>query len=72
MDLDTRSKRASSVNILKAYALSLVLPDGTINQGDRQHSAWAYSGINAAAAGGGIVGRVFASWVIRANQRRDL
>ena len=52
-DLDTRSKRASSVNVLKPYAADLILPDGTIDQGDRQHSAWAYSGILAAAPGGG-------------------
>lgn len=48
-DLDTRSKRASSVQILAPYILSPVLPDGTINQGDRQHTAWSYSGIAAGA-----------------------
>ena len=52
MAVDTRSKRASSVNFGKPYVASLVLPDGTIGQGDRQHSAWSYSGILAAAAGG--------------------
>ena len=53
-DLDTRSKRASSVQILKPYALDLVLPDGALDQGDRQHIPWAYSGILASApvAGG--------------------
>ena len=51
-NLDTRSKRASSVNFLKPYTASLVLPDGAINQGDRQQSAWAYSGIAAAGVGG--------------------
>lgn len=50
MNLDTRSKRASSVNFWKPYALDLVLPDGAISQGDRQQSAWDYSGILAAAA----------------------
>ena len=49
-DLDTRSKRASSVNLLSPWALDLVLPDGTLNQGDRQHSAWDYSGILAGGA----------------------
>lgn len=44
-NLDTRSKRASSVNLLKPYQLALVLPDATIAQGDRQHTAWSYSGI---------------------------
>lgn len=46
--MNTRSKRASSVNFLKPYALALVLPDGTIGQADRQHSVWDYSGISSA------------------------
>ncbi len=45
-NLDTQSKRASSVNILKPYQLALVLPDGTIAKADRQHTAWSYSGID--------------------------
>ena len=49
-DLDTRSKRASSVNFWKPYILALVLPDGAISQGDRQHSVWDYSGILATGA----------------------
>lgn len=44
-NLDTRSKRASSVQIIASYILSVVLPDGTISQGDRQHIPWTYSGI---------------------------
>ena len=48
MALDTLSKRASSDNLLQAYALALKLPDGTVSQADRQQSAWAYSGILAA------------------------
>jgi hypothetical protein len=48
-NLDSRSKRASSVGILLVSVLSPVLPDGTIAQGDRQHVAWSYSGIAAAA-----------------------
>ena len=51
-DLNTRSKRASSVNLLKPYIVDLVLPDASIDQGDRQHSVWAYSGILAAGAAG--------------------
>jgi hypothetical protein len=51
-DLDTRSKRASSVQVLGPATLTPVLPDGTIGQGDRQHIAWTYSGIAAAAPGG--------------------
>ena len=45
--MDTRSKRASSVNILLSTILAPVLPDGTISQADRQHTAWSYSGIRA-------------------------
>jgi len=48
-NLDTRSKRASSVSILLASVLAPVLPDATIGQGDRQHTANRYSGILAAA-----------------------
>ena len=46
-NLDTRSKRASSVGILLVWFLAPPLPDGTISQGDRQHIAWSYSGIAA-------------------------
>jgi len=49
MALDTRSKRASSVSVLLISVLSPVLPDGTIGQGDRQHTANHYSGVLAAA-----------------------
>ena len=51
-DLDTRSKRASSMQILEPATLAPVLPDGAIGQGDRQHIARAYGGINAAPPGG--------------------
>lgn len=52
MALDTRSKRASSVNFQKAYILALPLPDGAIAaQADRQHIALAYSGIDALITG---------------------
>ena len=51
-NLDTRSKRASSVQVLQPALLAPVLPDGTIGQGDRQHTAHAYSGIAASAPGG--------------------
>lgn len=44
-NLDTRSKRASSVQIMQPYNAALVLPDGTISQPDRQHIVWMYSGI---------------------------
>lgn len=60
-DLDTRSKRASSVNFLKPYALALVLPDGAIGQGDRQHTIWDYAGILASPAAF-ITGLVCVTW----------
>ena len=49
-DLDTRSKRASSVAIFGPSTLAPVAPDATLSQGDRQHIAFSYSGI---LAGGG-------------------
>lgn len=48
-NLDTRSKRASSVGILLPFVLAPVLPDATIDAVDRPHIAWSYSGITAAA-----------------------
>ena len=48
-DLDSRSKRASSVNILMPFDMAPILADGTLDQGDRQHIAFSYSGISAAA-----------------------
>lgn len=48
MALDTRSKRASSVGLLLAFVLAAPLADGTFSQGDRQHLAATYSGIEAA------------------------
>lgn len=48
-DLDTRSKRASSVQLLVPSTLSPVLPDATLDQGDRQHIAHVYSGVAAGA-----------------------
>lgn len=48
-NLDSRSKRASSAQIVAPWMLTPVLPDGTISQGDRQHIAFSYSGILAAA-----------------------
>lgn len=51
MAIDTRSKRASALSALRPFILAPVLPDGTLDQGDRQHIAWCYSGILAAGAG---------------------
>lgn len=57
-NLDTTSKRRSSVQILSPYILAPLLPDSTIGQGDRQHIAWSYSGILSA---GTITGTVACS-----------
>ncbi len=48
-NLDTRSKRASSVAWGLSFVAAPVLPDGTLDQGDRQHVAFTYSGIAAGA-----------------------
>lgn len=48
-NLDTPSKRISSVGLLVASTLALPLPDGTLSAGDRQHQAHSYSGILASA-----------------------
>lgn len=42
MAVDTAAKRAS------ALAMTLPIPDGTIDQGDRQHVLWTYGGVLAA------------------------
>lgn len=44
MALDTASKRGSSLNFFRGNA-TLPLPDGTIDDGDRQHALGCYSGI---------------------------
>ena len=55
-DLDTRSKRASSVGLLLPFLLAPPLADGTLGQGDRQHKAHRYSGIAAATPPSGLAG----------------
>lgn len=41
-NLDSVSKRTSSLNYLKPYGLTLVIPDGTIAQEDRWHVVWSF------------------------------
>lgn len=48
-DLDTRSQRASSVQLLAPYVLAPPEPDAGFDSGDLQHGAWSFSGIIAAA-----------------------
>ena len=54
MAIDTRSKRASSAGVMLPFLLTPPTPDGTVDQGDRQHGAWMYSGILAAALAAGL------------------
>lgn len=49
MAIDTVSKRGSAISIGSPWRSRLPIPDGTIGQGDRQHAAFLYSGILAAA-----------------------
>lgn len=51
MAIDTRDKRASTLNF-NGCVMALPNPDGTIDQGDRQHVSRLYRGIAAAAPGG--------------------
>jgi hypothetical protein len=51
-NLDTAAKRNSSLDYEEIWQWGAPLPDGTIGQGDRQHSIWSYSGIAFGAPGG--------------------
>lgn len=51
MAVDSRSKRASSAQILTPWVLALVLPDGKLSRFDRQHIAWCYAGSPATSSG---------------------
>jgi len=55
MAIDTAAKRSSALDHEEIYQFAAPLPDGTIGQGDRQHSIWSYSGILAAAPGGAVL-----------------
>ncbi len=48
--MDTRDKRASSIGMLLPFLAVLPLADGAaLSQGDRQHTAYTYRGIDAGA-----------------------
>lgn len=53
-NLDTASKRASALTVMRPWMLAEVLPDGTIEDKDRYHEAGAYSGLAATASPPGI------------------
>jgi hypothetical protein len=60
-NLDTTSKRRSSVQVLAPWLLAPPAPDGALAQADRQHIAWSYSGILAGAVTVPDVGTRFVS-----------
>lgn len=55
-NFDTASKRFSGMQLGESPATTLPLPDGSFNQGDRQHLLELYSGIAASAPGGAFFG----------------
>lgn len=65
MALDTAAKRGSSIHVGCPWRSILPFPDATIDQGDRQATAYDYSGI---AASGGAVAAVH-DWITIARRR---
>jgi hypothetical protein len=69
MAMDTPSERYSAMNVMCPWRGSLPLPDGTVNQVDRQHVPFMYSGISSSTvppAGGDL------SWIEPLRIRRFL
>jgi hypothetical protein len=62
MAIDTANKRSSAINISIPWRGMLPLPDGAIDQADRQHTAFMYAGITASALEQ-ITGGVHHQWV---------
>jgi hypothetical protein len=56
MAIDTRDKRSSAIDVSLPWRNKLPLPDSTVDQSDRQHAMFYYSGILAAAPTGGDTG----------------
>lgn len=52
MAIDSEQKRKSAATVAMVWNGPSVVPSGTIAGADRQHIAWSYSGIAAAAPGG--------------------
>lgn len=65
MAIDTRDKRASAISSALPWRGLWPLPDGALDQGDRQHVASMYRGIaaGAPAASGGDDGSIAAAIV---------
>lgn len=57
-NLDTPAKRLSSLDFEEVWEVAAPRPDGTIGQGDRQHSIWSYAGILFGAVIADVPGRV--------------
>lgn len=50
MAVDSRDKRSSAINVSSPWRGMLPLPDGTVDQADRQHAPFVYAGISASSA----------------------
>lgn len=44
MAIDTAAKRLSALDFGEGMAPGLPMPDGSVDEGDRYHLAWLYSG----------------------------
>lgn len=69
--LDTRNKRCSAMAVRLPFLIGLGLPlaDGTIAQGDRQHTVQMYSGILAGAAVEVLITDIKVSILLRRGRR---
>ena len=61
MAIDTAAKRSSALDFEEVWQPASPLPDGAVEQGDRQHMVWSYSGI--AATGAVVVTTSRPQWV---------
>lgn len=43
--MNTRSKRASAIRMMRPFMLALPEPDSTVDAADREHTAFGYAGI---------------------------
>ncbi len=51
MALDTANKRSSAISAARVWIVGAPMPDGALDQADRQQTAWAYAGIFAGPPG---------------------
>jgi hypothetical protein len=54
MALDTRNKRSSAINVSSPWRGMLPVPDGSLDQGDRQQVGLHYRGILSASPSGAV------------------